>query len=299
MELRQLKTFLAVSRLLSFNRAAETLHYAQSTVSAQIKALEDELGVPLFDRLGKRVVLTEAGDLMVRYAGKILDLEAATISDISGRQEPHGSISIRIPQSLATYCLPNALVSFRSQYPNVGFDISSCAVVPLQQELRAGVIDAAFLLAESINASDLNAEVLGFTQLLFVAAPGHPLTDKSVITYDDLGDCALLLPKHDCSYKVTLEQELAQKRILPAVIIEINSLEALKRCVMQGAGIAIIPEMAVQKELADGQLAVLHWHNGPMETAILLAMHRNKWVSPSLNAFLDAFRRVVRSAAFE
>jgi DNA-binding transcriptional LysR family regulator len=80
MELRQLKTFLTVSQLLSFNRAAGSLNYAQSTVSAQIKALEDELAVPLFDRLGKRVVLTEAGDLLARYARKMLDMEAATIS---------------------------------------------------------------------------------------------------------------------------------------------------------------------------------------------------------------------------
>jgi len=297
MELRQLKTFLTVSQLLSFNRAAGSLNYAQSTVSAQIKALEDELAVPLFDRLGKRVVLTEAGELLVRYARKILDIEAATISEVSGRQEPHGSIAIRIPQSLGTYYLPEALALFHRSYPKVGFDISSCAVVPLQQELRAGVIDAAFLLAESINASDLRAEVLGFTQLVFVAAPGHPLTGKSQVSFEDLGAVTLLLPKHDCSYKVTFEQDLAQKRIKPAVVMEINSLEALKRCVTRGVGITIIPELAVRKELAAGDLAVLAWQDSNLETAILLTMHKNKWVSPSLKAFIDAFRSVVRSAA--
>ncbi len=297
MELRQLKTFLTVSQLLSFNRAAGSLNYAQSTVSAQIKALEDELDVPLFDRLGKRVVLTESGELLVRYARKILDMEAATISEVSGRQEPHGSIAIRIPQSLGTYCLPQALELFHRSFPKVGFDISSCAVVPLQQELRAGVIDAAFLLAESINASDLMAEVLGFTRLVFVGAPGHPLAGKAEVTFDDLGATALLLPKYDCSYKVTIEQELAQKRIKPAVIMEINSLESLKRCVMRGVGIAIIPEMAVRKELAAGDLAALAWQDRDLETAIILAMHKNKWVSPSLKAFIDVFRGVVRSAA--
>jgi DNA-binding transcriptional LysR family regulator len=297
MELRQLKTFLAVSQVLSFNRAAGSLHYAQSTVSAQIKALEDELDVPLFDRLGKRVVLTEAGERLVRYAGKILDLEAAAISDVSGRQEPEGSIAIRIPQSLGAYFLPHAIELFHRKFSKVGFDISSCAVVPLQQELRAGIIDAAFLLAESINASDLTAEVLGFTQLIFVCAPGHPLAAKPKITFDDLGTTALLLPKHDCSYKVTFEQELAQERIKPAVVMELNSLEALKRCVMRGVGITIIPKIAVRKELAAGDLVILSWQEHNLETAILLTMHKNKWVSPSLKAFIDAFRNVVRSAS--
>ncbi len=297
MELRQLKTFLTVSQLLSFNRAAGSLNYAQSTVSAQIKALEDELAVPLFDRLGKKVVLTEAGEILSRYARKMLDMEAATISEVSGREQPHGSIAIRIPQSLATYYLPRALAIFHQDFPKVGFDISSCAVVPLQQELRAGVIDAAFLLAASVDAADLTAEVLGFSQLHFVAAPGHPLAAKPGITFADLRGAVLVLPKHDCSYKTMLEQELSLKRIKPAALMEINSLEALKRCVMQGVGLAMIPQMAACDEISAGRLVVLPFLDRALETAIILTMHRNKWVSPSLKAFIDTFRSVVQSAA--
>ncbi len=82
MELRQLKTFRTVATLLSFHRAADVLNYAQSTISAQIRALEEDLGVRLFDRLGKRIVLTDAGELLSQYAQKMLDIEAATLSDV-------------------------------------------------------------------------------------------------------------------------------------------------------------------------------------------------------------------------
>lgn len=125
MESSQLKTFLAVAELLSFNRAAERLNFAQSTVSARIKRLEQEVDVPLFERLGKKVILTEAGRRMVRYAKKILDLETETLYEISGKEESSGSISIRIPQSLGSYMLPRILPEFQKKYPRINLDINT------------------------------------------------------------------------------------------------------------------------------------------------------------------------------
>ncbi|MGA7644044.1 MAG: LysR family transcriptional regulator, partial [Syntrophobacteraceae bacterium] len=90
MELRQLKTFLMVAKLLSFNRAADALNYAQSTVSVQIRGLEEEFGVPLFDRLGKQVVLTEAGQVLMRYAQKMLDIEEETHCEVAGHTLSQG-----------------------------------------------------------------------------------------------------------------------------------------------------------------------------------------------------------------
>ena len=136
MELRQLKTFQTVTRLASFNRAAEALNYAQSTVSAQIKLLEEEFGVPLFNRLGKNITLTEAGQMLMRYSQRMLDIEKETLTKVSGWEEPHGSISIRIPQSIGTYLLPSVLSKFKESFPRVGFDISTCAYNELIQELK-------------------------------------------------------------------------------------------------------------------------------------------------------------------
>ena len=168
MELSELKTFQKVATLLSFNRAAEVLHYAQSTVSAQIKALEDELGVPLFDRLGKHIVLTDAGEQLLKNARRLLAIHEETFAEVRGRRELRGSLTIRIPQTIATYYLPPVLVEFQSRYPRVRFEFNSCTVPTLAQELSAGTIDLAFLLTESVQSANLETAVLGFEHLLLV-----------------------------------------------------------------------------------------------------------------------------------
>ncbi len=297
--MRQLKTFLTVSQLLSFNRAAETLHYAQSTVSAQIKSLEDELGVLLFDRLGKKIILTEAGELLIQYARKMRDIEAATISQVSGRQEPQGCLSIRMPQSLGTCFLPAVLSEFHRKFPRVKFDISSCAAASLQQELRMGVYDVAFLLADSINAADLKAEVLGFARLVVVSAPDHPLAARPLLALSDLNGHTLLLPKFDCSYKMMFEQELGQSRVNPGTTLEINSVETLIRCVIKGIGIAILPRISVGGHLSAGHLVELPLSDDILETAILMITHKDKWISPALRAFMEAFRVAVSQNAID
>ncbi|MFZ0942595.1 MAG: LysR family transcriptional regulator [Syntrophobacteraceae bacterium] len=293
MELRQLKTFLMVAKLLSFNRAADALNYAQSTVSVQIRGLEEEFGVPLFDRLGKQVVLTEAGQVLMRYAQKMLDIEEETHCEVAGHTLSQGSLSVRIPQSLGTYFLPAILQRFHSRYPNVGFDINSCAFHSLENELKSGVTDVAFLLAESINARDLKCEVLGVLPLVIVAKPDHPLAGRSSMAVEDLKGEAIILPKHDCSYRMVFEQMLTEKRIKTASIIEMNTIEAINQCVMRGIGVTIMPEITVKDEIHDKKLVVLPWSEEVLETAILMIRHKDKWISPTLSAFMEDAREVI------
>ena len=293
MELRQLKTFQMVGKLLSFNRAADALNYAQSTVSVQIRGLEEEFGVPLFDRLGKQVVLTEAGQTLMRYAQKMLDMEEETHSELAGRTQSQGSLCVRIPQSLGTYFLPSILQRFHARYPNVGFDINSCAFHSLEHELKSGVTDVAFLLAESINAKDLTSEVLGVLPLVVVAKAGHPLAGHSSMAIEDLKGEVIILPKHDCSYRMVFEQILTEKRVRIASVIEMNTIEAIKQCVMMGIGVTITPEITVNEEILRKKLVVLPWSEEMLETAILMIRHKDKWISPTLSAFMQDAREII------
>ena len=294
MELRQLRTFQTVARLMNFNRAADALNYAQSTVSAQIKLLEEELGVSLFDRLGKRIVITEAGQKLMRYAQKMIDIEQETLTEISNSETLIGSISVRAPQSVGTYLLPSVLQQFKSQYPRVGFDVSSCALFTLQQELRSGIIDVAFLLAESVNAADLTAELVRIEPLVFVSDPNHALTKSVGMTFRDLNGQSILLPKHDCSYKMQFEEILTAENISPSVVMEFNSIEAIKQCVIKGLGITVIPEIAVKAELAQNKLKKIPWLDEPLETGVLMLRHKDKWISPALQAFMDISRETMK-----
>jgi DNA-binding transcriptional LysR family regulator len=293
-ELRQLRTFQTVARLMNFNRAADTLNYAQSTVSAQIKLLEEELGVSLFDRLGKRIVITEAGQKLMRYAQKMIDIERETLTEISNSETLIGSISVRAPQTVGTYLLPSVLQQFKSRYPRVGFDVSSCAFFSLGQELRSGIIDVAFLLAESISSSDLTAEIVRIEPLIFVSDPDHLFTKSAGITFRDLNGQSIFLPKHDCSYKMQFEELLTAENVSPSVVMEFNSIEAIKQCVIKGLGITLIPEIAVKSELAQNKLAKIPWLDGPLETGVLMIRHKDKWISPALQAFMDLCRESMK-----
>jgi DNA-binding transcriptional LysR family regulator len=293
MELRQLKTFQTVGRLLSFYRAAEKLHYAQSTVSAQIKSLEEEFGVPLFDRLGKKVILTDAGDMLMQYAEKILAIEEETRAGVLGWKEPKGTISLRIPETVGSCLLPEAFSEFHRAYPNVSLDISNCAFQTLKQEFKTGITDLAFLIAEQVSASELIVETLGFLRLVAVCAPNQKMVGVSRFTLNDLAGETILLPKQDCSYKMAIDKEFTERDIRLAAKIEMASVEMIKQCVTRGMGIAILPETAVKEEITNGLLHVLPWQDG-YEQAILMLWHKDKWIFPALHAFMDMARENVR-----
>ena len=292
MEIRQLRTFQAVAQMLSFNRAAQRLHYAQSSISAQIQALEEELEVKLFDRLGRRILLTEAGERLLQYAGKILDLADETRAEVVRSKEPEGALTIRVPESFCVHRLPPVVKQFRSRFPKVRLSFITCAVENLQKDLRKGITDLAFLLTESIQAADLEAEALGFEHIMLVASPGHPLAAKPEIQTRDLEGETILLSKVDCSYRRSFEQILDQGNVRTGTTLEFNSVEAIKQCVMEGVGITILPEIAVAREIAQGRLAALTWGEGEMEVALLMIWYKERWLSPTLSAFIRMARDV-------
>ena len=295
MEIRQLRTFQAVAQMLSFNRAAERLHYAQSSISAQIQALEEELDVKLFDRLGRSILLTEAGERLLQYAGKILDLADETRAEVVRSKEPEGSLTIRVPESFCVHRLPPVVKQFKSRFPKVRLSFITCAVEDLQKDLRKGLTDLAFLLTESMQAADLEAEALSFEHIVLVASPGHPLAAKPEIQTRNLEGETILLSKVDCSYGRSFQQILDQGNVRPGATLEFNSVEAIKQCVMQGVGITILPEIAVAREIAQGRLAPLTWGEGEMEVALLMIWYRERWRSPSLEAFMAMTREVLKA----
>ncbi len=296
MEIRQLKTFLAVARVLSFNKAAERLHYAQSSVSAQIQALEEELGVRLFDRLGRRILLTHAGDRLVSYAERITDLTEETRAEIGGTAPPQGSLTIRVPESLGVYRLASVIYEYSNRFPGVRLNLIACASETLEKELRYGAIDLAFLLAESHQGAGLVVESLGVVNLVLIAAPGNPLAKKSLVRTTDLEDETLLLSKVDCSYRRLFERILANEGIPLEPTRIFHSVQFLKRCVMAGSGITILPEVAVSEDLETGALARLRWEEGDLQVSVLMIWCKARWVSPTLRAFIDITREKLASS---
>lgn len=296
MELRDLRTFAEVARLLSFHRAGEALHAAQSTVSARVAALEEELGLRLFERLGRRVALTEAGERLLDYARKMLDLEDEARAWVVDASEARGTLTARVPESLCAYCLGEVIRQFRERFPKVRLSFTACAMDGLDKDLRRGVTDLAFLMADSIRGQDLLVEALAVAELRLVAAPTHRLARLAAVSCEDLRGETLVLSKADCSYRKIFEALLAEAGVVCGAGLEFSSAAALRRCVMAGVGVTLLPALAVREELDAGRLVALPWSGFELETAVLMIRHKDKWLSPPLAAFMELAREGLRAA---
>lgn len=290
MELRQLKTFQTIATLGGFNQAADVLGYAQSTVSEQIKALETDLHVRLFKRDGKQIALTAAGEMLLQYTQKMLSLEEEIRTEVGDHEEVRGSLSIRVPETVSTYYFPPILKKFHQRFPKVNFHFNNCAYFSLPEELRSGIINLAFLITDTFRATDLETEKLLDIPLVMVTYPEHPLTSRQSVGVSDVKNEPLLVPTNDCSYVQILEKILSEEKVAPGLVLRLNCIEAIKQSVIAGTGIAVLPEIAVYREINDGLLVGLPWINGPFHANLFMIWQKNKWLPPVLEAFMDMTR---------
>lgn len=290
MELRQLETFRAVATALSFTRAAAALDYAQSSVTAQIQALEAELGVRLFDRLGRRVALTDAGERLLEYAERLLRLAEEARAALTNGGEPAGTLTIGAPETVLTYRLPSVLQRFRTRFPRVRLLFRPTPNAELQRAIGEGVLDVGFGLGEPMQSRSLEAELLGTEPLAIVAAPEHPLAAAARVEPGQLQRETLLLTRPGCGYRALFLSTLAAEGAPPAGSLDFGSVEAIKQCVAAGLGIAALPRVAVASELGDGQLVALAWSGPALAVAIQLLWHPARAWSPPLRAFLEIAR---------
>lgn len=295
MELRQLRTFAAVARELSFTRAAAELGYVQSAVTAQVKALEEELGVRLFDRLPRRVLLTDAGESLLGYAVRMLDLSEEARAAVSRSVDDGigGRLEVGASETLCVYRLPPLFRAFRSRFPDVDLRFRPVPYADLKGLVREGSLDVAFLLEEPVEDETLVAEALVREPLSLIAPPDHPLAKRARVSLADLDGEPMLLTDRGCSYRRTFEREMAEAGAEPGEVLEFDSVEAIKRCAVAGLGLSLLPEVTVGGELEEGELVELG--RGRVETVVetQVVRHGGRWLSPALRAFLETSRELL------
>jgi DNA-binding transcriptional LysR family regulator len=306
MELRQVETFRAVAEELSFSRAAAKLGYVQSSVSAQVSALEQQLGVPLFDRLGRRIALTDAGEVMFAYSGRLLALAEQTREAVVdagvGSGEVTGSLTVSAPETLLTYRLPKLLAIFHERHPKVRLSVRPSAIGRLvgsaRKALEEGRVDVAFVLDEPLGRlarpAHLEVETLVAESVSVIAPTSHALASSSAVLPHDLRGESVLLPEapeSGCAYRGQFERQLGSAGVIPPEKMEFQSIEAVKQCVVAGMGVSVLPSVAVDAELKAGTLAALRWGE-PFEVLTQMSWHEDRWKSPALRAFLEVAREV-------
>ena len=290
LEVRLLKTFLTVAAGSSFRKAAESLHLAPSTVTAQIKALEEELGAPVFDRVGRAVLLTEFGQRLLHQARRMVDLEAETSRLFARGGEGTGELSVRISETLGILCLPRVLSRFRERFLETRLTLSTASRHDLANDLRHGTTDLALLVGEPFVASRLSVEVLGRERLAVIAPPGSQLAGRGAVRPADLGGVTLLLTRYVWSARRLIEDALLEARVDLGGLVECSSVEIVKRCVMAGLGVSVVPAFAVAEEVREGRLVLLDWAGALLAAPVVLVRHEDRWLSPAAGAFMEAAR---------
>lgn len=289
MELKQLHTFKTLAEELNFTRTAERLNYAQSSVTTQIQGLEQEFGVQLFERLGKRIRITEAGTRLLCYADEILRLSDEAHIAVPGHTEPSGTLTIGAVESLCTYRLAVVLKAFRSRYPHVELVFRTGICANLRKEVLHGELDLAFTLEEAGHDEALVFDVLMREPMLVLARPDHPLMEREQLNPADLEGETILVTEPGCSYRTMFEQALADVGLRNPKI-EFASVEAIKQCVIAGLGVTLLPEIAVKDELSRGLLTAVPWAGPEFPVVTQMCWHKDKWMSPALQAFIEETR---------
>lgn len=226
MELRHLRYFLAVADSLSFTRAADQLHVTQPTLSHQVKQLENEIKSVLFDRVGRRVLLTPSGEIFREYAQKALkEINSATaaISELEGLR--HGALTVGVFESFSTSLLPPLLAEFRALYPGVHVTMRQLPTGQLEEQLDKGNLN--FGIAYSPPATDkIVAEKLFDEPLVLVVGTKHPLAQRKTIHITALDGEPLTLLTAEFPSRRLLESCLASVGAKPRIVLEINSIQA-------------------------------------------------------------------------
>ena len=287
MEFREISTFLQVAQYQSFSKAARHLGYSQAAVTIQIKQLEQELGVHLFDRIGKQISLTHQGQVFYRYAVSIRnDLEQAK-NAVSDPSTLSGKLCLGTIESICASIFPDLLAEYHRLHPDVTISIVTDSPGVLLDLMNENTIDIVYLLDRRIYDNRWCKTLEKPEENIFVASPDHELAlAKRELELDEVLRFPFFLTEKDASYRHMLEQYLASINRSVKPFLEIGNTEFIIHMLLKNTGISFLPKFTVQRELQQKQLTALNVRGFQMQTWRQIFYHKDKWVTREMQEFL-------------
>lgn len=291
MELRTVNTFLHVAELHSFSQAARELGYSQSAVSSQIAQLESELETPLFDRVGKTVRLTDAGQIFQNYARSLLTTAQQAKAALQPEQQIRGTLRVALADSVSSAFLPDLLRQYHARCPQVELVLRTATADEMLRMLASNQTDLAYTLDQLILLSSIVLAVDTPEPVCFVAPAGHPLAGQEVVTLEELTRQEFLLTERGMSYRDALDQCLAAQGLEIHPYLELGSAAQLCQMVERGMGLSFLPEYIVRPALAVGTVARLNVPECQLQMHRQLFYHRDKWLTPQMKLFIELVQK--------
>ena len=290
MEIRNIKTFIRAAETGNFTKTADELGYSQGTVTLQIKQLEDELGVPLFNRTGKRVELSEKGREFMNYAYSIVKTEAEALSAMEEKSEIKGMLTVGMIESVASFYYKEIIEQFVKKYPEAKLIVKIATTVELMDMLKKGMLDVIVIYDRQIKSDNWECPVKIREPLLFFAGNSNSFSGKHV-QLAELDRENFILTEKGCTYRKVIDDFIEARDIELNWNLDIGDTMAIIDFVSKGMGISLLPEYCISEYLKQGSISEIYVDDFEAELYLQVIYDRRKWMSPVKAAFIDLCSR--------
>ena len=287
MELRNLTTFIHVAELGSFTKAAEQLGYSQSTVSFQIKQLEDELGCLLFERINHTITLTEKGRELVSYAHQIRSLTDDLKESLETEKEISGHIHVVTPDSVCEEMINSHYIDFHTKYPSISVRFTTGDSAVMLHMLDHNEADVILTLDHHFYNKDYVIAKEEQLPMHFVASSSSKFAEAECLSIRDIINEPFILTEYGQGYRRVFDRELAKKSLEITPVLEIGRTDIITSLIAQSNMISFLPDFVTKSLIESGELCYLDVCDVNIDIWKQLIYHKNKWISKSMKAFID------------
>lgn len=291
MNTKSLLTFKTILETGSFQKAADKLSYTQSTVTFQMKQLEEELAIKLFEKIGRKMELTQAGKDILPYIDTILQGVEQINNYGKSLSEITGSLKLAIPDSILIYTMQPFIQAFLHEAPNIQLVINSLQSGEVNQSVMDGTSDIGINCEKEYYPDTIIHKKAGTYKILLVASPFVNNNLLDFITPHQRKPFSLICNEPDGYYQLEMNKYLAGKDIVLNPPMKVQSIEAVKRCVMNNLGIAVVPSYSVTEELKNGSLKLIKTELDEKIFNSIYLYHKNKWISPQMKLALNLLEK--------
>lgn len=287
MEFRELSTFLQVAKLQSFSKAAKVLGYSQAAVTIQIKQLEQELGVHLFDRIGKQTSLTHQGSVFYDHAASIMRDIAQAKDAVSHPQKLNGHLCIGTIESICASLFPSLLTEYHKLHPEVNISIRTDSPDQLLEQINGNQLDLVYFMDKRVYDVKWEKVLEEPEEIVFAATADHPLAQRSEpLSLDDVLSYPMVVTEKNASYRLILEQYLAAMGKSLQPYLEIGNTDFILQFLKQNTGITFLPRFTVEKAVSEGYLRILSVKKFSIRTWRQILYHKDKWATREMAEFI-------------
>lgn len=301
MELHYLEIFNTVSRLESYRKASDEMHISQPALSTEIKRLEGQIGLKLFDRVGNRVVLNQNGKLLQHYTKQIFSVVAdMNIAIEEKKNHIGGTLRIGASNTPGAYIMPIIMAKFCREYPDILCNLSVGNTSEIADSISGGTLDIAVNGGTCNYEKKIFSEVIYMDKLVLVAAPynklaGNRLAGKRFVTRKELDKCGFIVHKADSQLYTYYEKFIRLADVAPRINMMIGSIDAMKNAVKADIGIALLPVAAVKNDLKAGSLVKLDVGIPEMDYPYSLIYNKDKVLNAADVRFADFLKQEILS----